>query len=89
MESAGRIVCVGYADVRLPAGWLLQGIYCWPEVRRQAFATTAVSDLCRQAFAHGADHVQLSVVDGNEPARRLYERLGFKPFDKLRTILFV
>jgi predicted GNAT family acetyltransferase len=32
--------------------------------------------------------VQLAVVDGNEPATRLYESLGFKPFTKLRTILF-
>jgi len=88
VEAAGRIVCVGYADVRLSAGWLLQGIYCWPEARRRSFARTGVSDLCREAFAAGADHVQLSVVDGNEPARRLYEALGFKPFAKLRTIIF-
>jgi predicted GNAT family acetyltransferase len=88
VESGGRIVCVGYADVRLREGWLLQGVYCWPEVRRQRFASTGVSDLCREAFAAGADHIQLAVVDGNEAARRLYEGLGFKPFGKLRTILF-
>jgi RimJ/RimL family protein N-acetyltransferase len=88
VESGGRIVCVGYADVRLREGWLLQGIYCWPEVRRQRFASTGVSDLCCEAFVAGADHVQLAVVDGNEAARRLYEGLGFEPFGKLRTILF-
>jgi RimJ/RimL family protein N-acetyltransferase len=88
VESGGRIACVGYADVRLREGWLIQGVYCWPEVRRQRFASTGVSDLCCQAFAAGADHVQLAVVDGNEAARRLYEGLGFKPFGKLRTILF-
>jgi len=88
VESGGRIVCVGYADVQLPAGWLIQGVYCWPEVRRRAFASTGVSDLCRQAFAAGADHVQLSVVEGNEAARRLYETLGFEPVATLRTILF-
>jgi predicted GNAT family acetyltransferase len=32
--------------------------------------------------------VQLAVVDGNLPAERLYQSLGFKPFAKLRTILF-
>jgi predicted GNAT family acetyltransferase len=88
VESGGKVQCVGYADVRLREGWLLQGVYCWPEVRRRAFATAGVSDLCRQAFAAGADHVQLSVVDGNEAGRRLYERLGFKVIGKLRTILF-
>ena len=88
VESDGRIVCVGYADVRLRAGWLLQGVYCWPEARRRRFASTGVSDLCCEAFIAGAEHVQLAVVDGNEAARRLYEGLGFKPFGKLRTILF-
>jgi len=29
------------------------------------------------------------VVSGNTNAERLYERLGFEPFGRLRTILFV
>jgi predicted GNAT family acetyltransferase len=58
------------------------------EARRRGHARVGVSDLCREAFAHGAEHVQLAVVDGNEPGRALYESLGFKPFAKLRTILF-
>jgi RimJ/RimL family protein N-acetyltransferase len=89
VESSERIVFVGYADVRRTAGWLLQGVYTWPEVRRWGFATIGVSELCREAFASGADHVQLTVVDGNVAGRRLYERLGFKAFAKLRTILFI
>jgi ribosomal protein S18 acetylase RimI-like enzyme len=88
VERGGTIVCVGYADVRLTTGWLLQGVYCWPDVRRRGFATTGVTDLCREAFAAGADHVQLAVVDGNTAGMRLYERLGFKPVGKLRTVLF-
>jgi len=88
VEAAGRIVFAGYADVQRPEGWLLQGIYTRPESRRRGYGSLGVSDLCREAFASGADHVQLSVVDGNEPGRSLYERLGFEPFAKLRTILF-
>ena len=88
VERGGTIVCVGYADVRLMTGWLLQGIYCWPEARRRGFATAGVADLCREAFSAGADHVQLAVVDGNTAGVRLYERLGFKPVGKLRTLLF-
>jgi RimJ/RimL family protein N-acetyltransferase len=88
VEQDGRIVFVGYADVRRPEGWLLQGIYTWPDARQRGFGTLGTADLCRQAFAAGSEHVQLAVVDGNDPARRLYEGLGFKPFGRLRTILF-
>ena len=88
VETGARIGFAAYADVRRPEGWLLQGVYTWPEMRRRGLATAGVSRLCGDAFAAGADHVQLSVVDGNLAGRRLYEGLGFEPFAKLRTILF-
>jgi predicted GNAT family acetyltransferase len=84
----GQVVFVGYGDVRSPEGWLLQGIYTWPHARRQGFAALGTSDLCQLAFEAGAQHVQLAVVEGNEGAKALYEGLGFKPFGRLRTILF-
>jgi ribosomal protein S18 acetylase RimI-like enzyme len=88
IESEGRVVFVAYADVQRPEGWLVQGVYTWPELRGRGLATAGVSDLCREAFAAGTDHVQLAVVEDNVPGVRLYERLGFKPFTRLRTILF-
>ena len=88
MESDARIVFVGYADVQRSEGWLLQGIYTWPETRRRGLAAAGTSQLCREAFAAGAGHVQLAVVEGNQPAQALYEGLGFEPFGRLRTILF-
>jgi ribosomal protein S18 acetylase RimI-like enzyme len=88
VEAGGRVVFAGYADVQRAEGWLLQGVYTRPECRRQGYGSLGVSDLCREAFKNGADHVQLSVVDGNQPGRLLYESLGFQPFGKLRTILF-
>lgn len=88
VEIANRVAMVGYADVQRPEGWLLQGIYTWPDCRQRGLASFGVSELCREAFRAGADHVQLAVVEGNAAAQRLYEGLGFKPFAKLRTILF-
>jgi RimJ/RimL family protein N-acetyltransferase len=84
----GRVAFVGYADVRRPEGWLLQGVYTWPRARRRGLARRGVASLCRRAFAGGAEHVQLSVVEGNAPAVALYAGLGFRPFARLRTILF-
>jgi predicted GNAT family acetyltransferase len=79
---------VGYADVQRTEGWLLQGIYTWPKCRRRGLASFGLSELCREAFRAGTNHVQLAVVDGNIAAERLYQKLGFRSFAKLRTILF-
>jgi predicted GNAT family acetyltransferase len=79
---------VAYADVRRPEGWLIQGVYTWPEVRRRGFARRGMDSVIREAFASGATHVQLAVVQGNDRASRLYEKLGFQAFSELRTILF-
>ncbi len=88
VERAGRVASVGYADVQLAEGWLLQGVYSWPDQRRQGLAAAAVSALCERAFAAGAGHVQLSVVEGNAAAIALYTRLGFRHHAMLRTLLF-
>jgi predicted GNAT family acetyltransferase len=88
LEQHGSIVFVGYADVRREEGWLLQGVYTWPAARRSGFASAGVSSLCRSAFDARAEHVQLSVVEGNEAGGSLYAKLGFRPFASVRTILF-
>ncbi len=88
VEMEGEVVFVGYADVRRPEGWLVQGVYTFPRARRRGFASAGMSAIVQEAFAAGATHVQLAVVSGNTAAERLYERLGFEPFARLRTVLF-
>jgi len=88
VEVRGRIAFVGYADVQRPEGWLIQGVYSWPDLRGRGLAQAGVSELCREAFAAGGSHVQLAVVEGNAPGIALYEKLGFRPVGRLRTILF-
>ena len=87
--DAGRVAFVGYADVRRPEGWLVQGVYTWPAFRRRGLARAGMAGLIQEATTAGADHLQLAVVNGNEAAIRLYEGLGFEAFVKLRTILFM
>lgn len=42
--------------------------------------TDAVMALCRAAFdRYGVDEVELSLVEGNDRARRVYEACGFRP----------
>lgn len=88
VEAEGRVVFVAYADVQSRHGWLVQGVYTWPDQRRRGHARRGMRALVREAFAAGASHVQLAVVAGNDRATGLYRELGFEPFAELRTILF-
>ena len=88
IEHRGEVAFVGYADVRRPEGWLIQGVYTMPDLRRRGFAAAGMKALIDQAFAAGADHVQLTAIDGNRAALRLYEALGFEIYGQMRTILF-
>ncbi|MAI78933.1 MAG: hypothetical protein CL917_08335 [Deltaproteobacteria bacterium] len=81
-------VFVGYADVRQPEGWLIQGVYTPPHARRLGYARAGMSALLREARGAGANHVQLAVVAGNRAGVQLYSGLGFQPFAELRTIVF-
>lgn len=89
VEVGGRVAFVGYADVRRDEGWLVQGVFTWPAMRRGGLAAAAMSGLVQEALEAGAEHVQLAVVEGNEPALSLYRGLGFVSFARLRTVLFV
>jgi len=88
LEVDGEVAFVGYADVARSEGWLIQGVYTVPRRRGQGLATAGMSALVDEAVDAGADHVQLTVIDGNEPALRLYAGLGFRPYGRVRTILF-
>src|SRR4029453_1902848 len=88
VDLDGALRFAGYADVQRSEGWLLQGVYTWPEARRRGLAAAGVADLCRRAREAGAAHVPLALVAGNTAAERLYESLGFRTFARLRTILF-
>jgi len=88
VSENGQMVFVAYADVRRTEGWLVQGVYTWPAARRRGFARRGMDSVIREAFASGAAHVQLAVVEGNERAAALYRHLGFESFAELRTILF-
>ncbi|MFP6654633.1 MAG: GNAT family N-acetyltransferase, partial [Myxococcota bacterium] len=88
VSDQGRIVFVAYVDVCRSEGWLVQGVYTWPDVRRRGFARRGMDAIVREAFVSGAAHVQLAVVEGNQPASRLYRELGFEIYGELRTVLF-
>lgn len=77
-----RIVGAAFASVRLPMLWTFNGIFVEPFARgeRLGMALTArAMEAARQAGAVA----QLNVREGNGPARRVYDRLGFTEWDRV------
>jgi len=74
-ESVGIVACVaspnGDDERQLDAMWVA------PAWRGRGVGEDLARAAITWADAHGAAAVSLTVVDGNEHARRLYERLGF------------
>jgi GNAT superfamily N-acetyltransferase len=72
----GRIACSALF-VAAPG---MAGLFCMatrPEYRRQGLATAVLYAGANWAGSHGAERLYLQVEAGNEPARRLYESVGF------------
>ncbi|MFN3346774.1 MAG: GNAT family N-acetyltransferase [Candidatus Bipolaricaulaceae bacterium] len=64
----------------------VQAVMVHPEFRGRGIGRALVSFVVDQAFRFGAERVVLHVHQSNAPARRLYEGLGFRPFEE-RLIL--
>lgn len=77
----GRVVgvAVGIDDPDEPDARHLVGMWVEPAHRGDGTAARLVDAVGRWARADGATALALWVVDGNERARRFYDRLGFRP----------
>ena len=57
---------------------ILVAMWVAPHARRARVGAALTNAVCDWVRAQGDERVYLGVAEGNEPARRLYERLGFK-----------
>jgi predicted GNAT family acetyltransferase len=64
----------------------LQGVWVRPDLRRRGIGTAALAAVVEHALTL-APTVSLYVNDFNEPARRLYARLGMREVGTLATVL--
>lgn len=65
----------------------IQGVWVAPEWRGRGLGTTAMAAVVRDALRRVAPSVSLYVNDYNAPARRLYDRCGFRQVGTFATVL--
>ena len=76
-DEDGRLVACG-ADTAVDAATgNLSAITTHPLARGRGLGAAVTAFLTRAAFAEGADVVTLGLWSWNDPARRIYQRLGF------------
>ncbi len=78
----GKPVGFGLLGVRGRRGWI-GGTGVVPSARRQGVGHAVMLAVLDEARRLGLDEVSLEVLVQNEPARRLYEALGFEPVREL------
>lgn len=66
----------------------IQGVWVDPEFRGRGLAAAAMAAVTRDALRRVAPTVSLYVNDYNTPARRVYERCGFRSAGSFATVLF-
>lgn len=70
-------MAAGITEEAHPTERHLVGMWVRADHRGGAAACSIVEAVCGWAWAQGAEAVSLWVADGNDRARRFYERLGF------------
>lgn len=71
-------IAAGVPDSTDPAVVHLMAMWVHPALRGSGAASALVQSVLTWAEGRGARSVRLEVIDGNDRARRLYERHGFE-----------
>ena len=75
-DARGLIFRAGLSALTADAAQI-SGVYTLPQARGQGIATRALTEMCLRLFARSRN-VCLFVNNVNEPALKLYRRLGFR-----------
>ncbi|MFV0296635.1 MAG: GNAT family N-acetyltransferase [Hyphomicrobiaceae bacterium] len=63
----------------------ISGFIVRPEYRGSGIGKALMTEVETRARKRGLQRMSLNVVDWNEPARALYERIGFEPMELIMT----
>ncbi|MFW5967885.1 MAG: GNAT family N-acetyltransferase [Persicimonas sp.] len=67
-------------------GAQVSGVYTPPPLRGRGIATRAVFDICEELFESGLPRMTLYVNADNQPARRVYQKVGFQFHADYQTV---
>jgi [ribosomal protein S18]-alanine N-acetyltransferase len=82
-EAGGRIC--GFVCAREVADvWEIENVVVAEQNRRSGVADSLLRELLRRVREHGGDAIWLEVRESNHPARRLYEKHGFRETGRRR-----
>jgi ribosomal protein S18 acetylase RimI-like enzyme len=77
-EDDGGAVAFAETELHGPSlGWI-EALYVRERARRSGVSRALIAEATRRFRERGATHIGLEVLDGNAPARALYDRLGFE-----------
>jgi ribosomal protein S18 acetylase RimI-like enzyme len=65
--------------------WVIENVATRPEMRRKGLVDALLHQLLGAGRARGFQHAQISVLIGNERARRAYVKAGFEPITEARS----
>jgi uncharacterized protein len=84
----GRVVFKAEVAFATPTNAQVQGVWVTPERRGEGLAAPGMAAVVDQVRARIAPVVSLYVNDWNEPARRAYDKVGFRQTGTFSTIMF-
>ncbi len=71
-----------------PKAWIIESVAAKPEARRQGITNLLLTEMIERGRKAGYERAQISVLIGNTPARRAYEKCGFRLSEGKRTTAF-
>jgi predicted GNAT family acetyltransferase len=84
----GRVIFKAEVGAVTAAACQIQGVWVDPMLRGQGLSVAGMAAVVHECLASVAPAVSLYVNDFNEPARRAYERVGFRDVDTFMSVLF-
>ena len=77
-DVEGRVISAALSSAEAGRAAMLGGVATLPEHRGKGLSALCVGALCDHLFRKGMDTISLFYLIDNEPARRVYHKLGFR-----------